>query len=217
MTIQARQKRQFRKTTDSNHSFPLTRTCWRGSSRRRRDKIWLADITCVPTLEGWLYLAVVLDMFSRKVVGWAMSETMPQEAADRSSMTVRCAAESRQARRFVSRARSVCRRMTEAEKGCCRDAGRPKLRPNLLQAENALAPAVEPRADQLGRRTECVHRVPLPDLVRRHLSTSRPDNIWAPTPGRARPNRGSLSLSVRRRPGRWRCRALLERRCLRRR
>jgi putative transposase len=43
------------------------------------NKIWLADITYIPTAEGWLYLAVVLDMFSRRVVGWAMRDTMPQE------------------------------------------------------------------------------------------------------------------------------------------
>ena len=78
--IQARQKRRFRKTTDSNHSFPLAPNLLaRQFTAAAPNKIWLADITYVPTLEGWLYLAVVLDMFSRKVVGWAMSETMPQE------------------------------------------------------------------------------------------------------------------------------------------
>ena len=40
---------------------------------------WLADMTYVPTDEGWLYLALVLDLYARKLVGWAMSETMPQE------------------------------------------------------------------------------------------------------------------------------------------
>src|ERR1019366_7112294 len=40
---------------------------------------WLADMTYVPTKEGWLYLALVLDLYARKLVGWAMSETMPQE------------------------------------------------------------------------------------------------------------------------------------------
>jgi transposase InsO family protein len=43
------------------------------------NQVWLADMTYIATAEGWLYLAVVLDLFSRKVVGWAMSETMPQE------------------------------------------------------------------------------------------------------------------------------------------
>jgi putative transposase len=78
--IQARQKRRFRKTTDSNHSFPLAPNLLaRQFTAAAPNKIWLADITCVPTVEGWLYLAIVLDMFSRKVVGWAMSDTMPQE------------------------------------------------------------------------------------------------------------------------------------------
>jgi transposase InsO family protein len=40
---------------------------------------WLADMTYVPTDEGWLYVALVLDLYARKLVGWAMSETMPQE------------------------------------------------------------------------------------------------------------------------------------------
>ena len=40
---------------------------------------WLADLTYVPTAEGWLYLALVLDLFARKIVGWATSPTMPQE------------------------------------------------------------------------------------------------------------------------------------------
>jgi putative transposase len=78
--IQARQKRRFRKTTDSNHSFPLAPNLLaRQFTAAAPNKIWLADITYVPTLEGWLYVAIVLDMFSRKVVGWAMSNTMPQE------------------------------------------------------------------------------------------------------------------------------------------
>jgi transposase InsO family protein len=43
------------------------------------DQVWLADITYIPTGEGWLYLAVVLDLFTRKVVGWAMREHMRAE------------------------------------------------------------------------------------------------------------------------------------------
>jgi putative transposase len=78
--IRARQKRRFRKTTDSSHTFPLAPNLLaRQFTAAAPNKIWLADITYVPTLEGWLYLAIVLDMFSRKVVGWAMSDTMPQE------------------------------------------------------------------------------------------------------------------------------------------
>ena len=42
-------------------------------------RVWLADITYIPTSEGWLYLAVILDLFTRKVVGWAMREHMHAE------------------------------------------------------------------------------------------------------------------------------------------
>lgn len=79
--IQAHRKRSFRKTTDSNHDFPpapnlLAREF---SSAVAPNQVWLADMTYIATGEGWLYLAAVLDLFSRKIVGWAMSETMPQE------------------------------------------------------------------------------------------------------------------------------------------
>src|SRR3982074_2100703 len=43
------------------------------------NQVWLADLTCVPTEEGWLYLAVVLDLFTRKIVGWAMRDHMRAE------------------------------------------------------------------------------------------------------------------------------------------
>ncbi|MGI4746035.1 MAG: DDE-type integrase/transposase/recombinase [Janthinobacterium lividum] len=43
------------------------------------NRTWLADITSIPTSEGWLCLTVVLDLFSRRVVGWSMIDTMPQE------------------------------------------------------------------------------------------------------------------------------------------
>jgi len=70
-------KRRFVLTTDSNHSRPiaphlLRRSFW----PNRPNKAWAADITYIPTKEGWLYLAVVLDLFSRKVVGWETSDRM---------------------------------------------------------------------------------------------------------------------------------------------
>jgi putative transposase len=43
------------------------------------DRVWLADITYIPTAEGWLYLAAILDMFSRRIVGWAMDDRITQE------------------------------------------------------------------------------------------------------------------------------------------
>jgi len=78
--IQARRRRAFCKTTDSNHPFPPAPNMLdRKFTAAAPNRVWLADLTYIATGEGWLYLAVVLDLFSRKVVGWAMSETMPQE------------------------------------------------------------------------------------------------------------------------------------------
>ena len=78
--IQARAKRQFRVTTDSDHAFPVAPNLLaRAFTAPAPNRVWLADMTYIATSEGWLYLAVVLDLFSRKVVGWAMSETMPQD------------------------------------------------------------------------------------------------------------------------------------------
>jgi transposase InsO family protein len=78
--IQGRYKRRVPRTTDSKHSLPIASNLLdRQFSAPAPNRTWLADITYIPTGEGWLYLAVVLDMFSRRVVGWAMSETMPQE------------------------------------------------------------------------------------------------------------------------------------------
>jgi transposase InsO family protein len=73
-------KRRFLVTTNSKHAFPVAPNLldhqFTGPGPNR---VWLADMTCIPAGEGWLYLAVVLDLFSRKVVGWAMRETMAQE------------------------------------------------------------------------------------------------------------------------------------------
>ncbi len=78
--IQGRHKRRVPRTTDSRHSLPVAPNLLdRQFVAPAPNRVWLADITYVPTLEGWLYLAVVLDIFSRRIVGWAMSETMPQE------------------------------------------------------------------------------------------------------------------------------------------
>ena len=78
--IRVRAKRRFRVTTDSKHAFPLAPNLLdRQFTASGPNKVWLADITYIPTGEGWLYLAVVLYLFSRKVVGWAMRDTLAQE------------------------------------------------------------------------------------------------------------------------------------------
>jgi putative transposase len=78
--IRARGKRRFRATTDSNHTHPT----WPHRLQRQfqvegADQVWLGDITYLRTGEGWLYLAVVLDLFSRRVVGWSLSQRIDQK------------------------------------------------------------------------------------------------------------------------------------------
>jgi putative transposase len=73
--LQARKKRRSVRTTDSNHSQPVApNVLQRDFSPDKPNSTWATDITYVWTGEGWLYLAVVLDLFSRRVVGWSMSE-----------------------------------------------------------------------------------------------------------------------------------------------
>jgi putative transposase len=75
--IAAKTKRKFRPTTDSNHALPVAENLLdRQFDPGEPNASWCADITYVPTREGWLYLAVVEDLFSRMVVGWSMAETM---------------------------------------------------------------------------------------------------------------------------------------------
>ena len=68
------------RTTDSNHDEPIAPN--RLAERAAPDgpnQVWLQDITYVPTQEGWLYLALVLDLWSRKIVGWAMADHLRSE------------------------------------------------------------------------------------------------------------------------------------------
>ena len=75
--IRARRKKRRRITTDSQHSFPVAPNLLRRDFRAEApNQKWLGDITFIPTAEGWLYLAAILDLFSRKVVGWAMEDTL---------------------------------------------------------------------------------------------------------------------------------------------
>jgi transposase InsO family protein len=76
--IRAKTARRFRcKTTDSNHPFPVADNVLnRDFQPGGPDEAWVADITYIPTAEGWLYLAVVEGLFSRMVVGWSMDATM---------------------------------------------------------------------------------------------------------------------------------------------
>jgi putative transposase len=75
--ICARLKRKFRVTTDSKHSLAIAKIVLdRNFTTTEPDRAWVADITYIWTAQGWLYLAVIIDLFSRRVVGWSMAEHM---------------------------------------------------------------------------------------------------------------------------------------------
>ena len=78
--IRARGKRKFKATTDSSHSLPVApNLLGRDFSPSTPNAAWTSDITYVATDEGWLYLAVILDLFNRQVVGWSMKPHMRQD------------------------------------------------------------------------------------------------------------------------------------------
>jgi putative transposase len=73
--IRAKTAREFRCTTDSNHDLPVADNLLdRQFDPAAPNEAWVADITYIPTGEGWLYLAVVEDLYSRRVVGWSMAD-----------------------------------------------------------------------------------------------------------------------------------------------
>ena len=75
--LKAKAPRRYKVTTDSRHSFRIAPNVLdRQFDVPRPDTVWTADITYVWTLEGWLYLAVVMDLSSRRIVGWAMDKRM---------------------------------------------------------------------------------------------------------------------------------------------
>ena len=75
--IKARRKRKYRLTTDSKHDFPVAGNLLdRDFYSAGPNQVWASDVTYIWTLEGWLYLAAVIDLHSRTVVGWSMSERL---------------------------------------------------------------------------------------------------------------------------------------------
>ena len=76
-TIKARTRRKFKVTTNSKHKYPVAPNLLR--QRFQTDapnRVWVSDMTYIRTLQGWRYLTMVMDLYSRKIVGWSMSERM---------------------------------------------------------------------------------------------------------------------------------------------
>ena len=75
--LKAKVPRRYKVTTDSRHGFSVAPNILnRNFEVKEPNKVWAADITYVWTLEGWLYLAVIIDLFSRQIVGWSMDKRM---------------------------------------------------------------------------------------------------------------------------------------------
>lgn len=78
--IRARHKRRYKATTDSRHAMPVAPNLLdRQFETAAPDQVWTVDITYVPTREGWLYLAVVMDLHTRMIVGWSLDGRMTRE------------------------------------------------------------------------------------------------------------------------------------------
>jgi transposase InsO family protein len=75
--IFARQRSKYRHaTTDSRHGGPIAPNRLKGLTVKRPNQVWTTDATCVLTGQGWLYLVAVLDVFTRRVIGWAMHQIL---------------------------------------------------------------------------------------------------------------------------------------------
>lgn len=80
--LEARQKRRFVHTTDSRHEHPIAANVLdREFDVNQPNQAWVGDVTYIPTAQGWLYLAVLLDLFSRRIVGWATSALNDRDLA----------------------------------------------------------------------------------------------------------------------------------------
>ena len=76
--LRAKAAKKYKATTNSNHTLPAAGNLLKQDfTAQRPNQVWVGDITYIGTDEGWLYLAVVLDLYSRKVLGWSMGERMP--------------------------------------------------------------------------------------------------------------------------------------------
>jgi transposase InsO family protein len=77
LNLKVKMKRRYKNTINSNHNLPIAPNILnRNFYASSPDIKYVGDITYIPTGEGWLYLATVIDLYSRKVVGWSMDDTM---------------------------------------------------------------------------------------------------------------------------------------------
>ena len=92
--LYGKQRRRFKATTDSSHKKPVAPNILDGNFQvEEPNQVWVGDLTYIRTDEGWLYLAVILDLFSRRIVGWALGARMTRNLvleALRKAVGLRC-------------------------------------------------------------------------------------------------------------------------------
>lgn len=75
--LKSKVRKKYRITTDSNHKYPVSKNLLkREFNPGRINKVWVSDITYIRTKQGWLYLTIIMDLFDRQIIGWALSRTM---------------------------------------------------------------------------------------------------------------------------------------------
>jgi putative transposase len=75
--IQSKIRKKWKVTTNSNHRYPIVpNKLNRQFTTEKLNEVWVSDITYIATKEGWLYLTIILDLWDRKIIGWALSKTM---------------------------------------------------------------------------------------------------------------------------------------------
>jgi len=78
--IMAKTARKFKVTTNSKHDMPISENLLKQDfSVSTPDRVWVSDITYIRTQEGWLYLSIILDLYSRKIVGWSISDRITKK------------------------------------------------------------------------------------------------------------------------------------------
>lgn len=85
--IRAKTKRRYKVTTHSHHRRPTVPNLLKGYPINKPNAAWVSDITYIRTYEGWLYLAVILDVFSRSIVGWSMGERLKDDLVIRAFLS----------------------------------------------------------------------------------------------------------------------------------
>jgi putative transposase len=75
--IQSKIRKKWKVTTNSSHKYPIVANKLnRQFTTEHPNEVWVSDITYIATKEGWLYLTIILDLWDRKIIGWALSNTM---------------------------------------------------------------------------------------------------------------------------------------------